>query len=50
MREKLIQSYLDYVNNYLTVEAFAFDKGVSIKVANTIIDLGRELNNEDANQ
>ena len=34
--------FLDYVNNYLTVEKFADDYGFDIDYANEIIEKGRE--------
>ena len=36
--------YLDYFNNYLTVEKFANDYDFNIELANKIINNGRELN------
>ena len=36
--------YLDYFNNYLTVEKFANDYDFNIELANKIINKGRELN------
>ena len=37
--------YLDYVNNFLTVERFAEYYNISIKEANNIINNGRILHN-----
>jgi hypothetical protein len=39
---KLQAVYLDYFNNYLTVEKFANDKGWSIEQAQKAIELGKE--------
>lgn len=36
--------YLDYVNNFISVQAFADHYGISKEKANKIIDLGRENN------
>ena len=33
--------YLDYLNNFLTVEAFADYYGITISQANTAINIGR---------
>lgn len=43
MRETFVKWYLDYVNNYLTVEKFAEHNGVSVDQANQIIKLGKEI-------
>ena len=40
--DKLRESYLDYVNNYLTVGAYADHNGITVKQAETFIQLGRE--------
>jgi len=42
---RLIELYLDYANNFLTVQGFADHFGLNIVEANFIIDEGRELNN-----
>ena len=36
--------YLDYFNNYLTIQKFADDNNLSISEANKIINKGRKLN------
>jgi hypothetical protein len=41
-RERL---YLDYVNNFLTVDRFAEYYALSIKTANEVINEGRILHN-----
>tara|TARA_Y100001972_G_scaffold125073_1_gene175536 strand:- start:320 stop:517 length:198 start_codon:yes stop_codon:yes gene_type:complete len=38
--------YKDYFNNYLTVEKFAADYQISVKLANKLIKKGRTINNE----
>jgi hypothetical protein len=42
---KIIEMYLDYVNNFLTVAGFAEHYGIDEFEANVIINAGRELNN-----
>lgn len=42
--------YLDYVNNYLTVEKFASDKGLSIEDAEFIFTTGRAIGNYEFNK
>lgn len=39
---KLLDSYLDYANNYLTVSTYADHNGLTVKQAETLIQLGRE--------
>ena len=43
-RETLNELYLDYFNDYLTVEKFAEHNGLTISQANTLINIGREIN------
>ena len=38
--------FLDYINNFLTVERFAEYYGLTIKQANNIIIIGRTINNK----
>lgn len=40
--EKLIDMYLKYVNDFITVERFAEWYGLEMEDANTVIDLGRK--------
>lgn len=42
MRQKLIDLYLDFVNNYLTVAKFAEHNELDIKDANEILILGKK--------
>jgi len=35
--------YLEYKNNYLTIQKFAEDHNCTLDVANNIINIGREL-------
>jgi hypothetical protein len=39
-REQLSADYLDWVNNYLTIEVFAEHRGLSIVEAEALIKLG----------
>lgn len=41
IKEALQEAYLDYINDYLTVEYFASVYGLSTKEAELLIDLGR---------
>lgn len=43
--EALAAIYLDYFNNYLTVEKFAEHNGLHENEAETLINLGREVAN-----
>lgn len=43
---ELISQYVDYFNNFLTVEKFAEYYAYPIDTANFIINKGRELNNK----
>lgn len=38
-----IQNYLEYLNDYLTVECFADHKGIDDKLAQFVINEGRKL-------
>ena len=41
--------FIDYVNNFLTVECFAEHYGFTISEANNVINIGRAYNNKDFN-
>jgi len=41
-----VTSFLDYMNNYLTLENFALDKGLSEKEALSLIEEGKRLNEQ----
>jgi len=43
-----IDMYLEYLNNYLTVEQFAIDQGMTHSDAKVVIELGRLANEEIA--
>ncbi len=40
--DKLREAYLEYVNNYLTMRAYADHNGLTLKQASTLIRLGCE--------
>jgi hypothetical protein len=40
-REKLFSEYLDWVNNYLTIEKFAEHRGLSVIEASLLITLAK---------
>ena len=46
MRNEIILFYLDYVNNYLTVEKIAEHHGISKETATHIINTGRDYHRE----
>lgn len=41
--QTFVEMYLDYRNNFLTVEAFAVHYGISIEVAEKIVQAGRAI-------
>ena len=41
-----MEYYLDYVNNYLTVEKFAENNGITKTEALTIIRIGKKYHNQ----
>lgn len=45
-RLRIELAYLDYFNNYLTVDKFASDYGMNLPQAKRIINTGRKLNNK----
>ncbi len=44
--EALRRLYLDYVNDYLTVEVFAEHHGLSVPDASLVIEAGRRLHEQ----
>lgn len=46
MRQKLIDAYLDYVNNYVSVETWAEHNGLSIAQGYELIRLARQVAND----
>lgn len=47
MKTKLQAVYLDWVNNYLTVERFADDCGLTVDQAKLLIELGRSVHESE---
>lgn len=47
MRETLISVYLEYVNDYLTVEKYAEIHGLTNGQASILISLARQVANSD---
>jgi hypothetical protein len=43
LKETIQESYLDYVNDYLTITTFAEHKGLTYDEAEALIRLGRQL-------
>jgi hypothetical protein len=43
MRQTLIDAYLDYVNNYLTVKAYAEHNGLTLEQGQRFIQLAKEV-------
>lgn len=43
IKEQLVLMYLDWVNNYLTMEVFAEHNELTVWAAQSMIDLGREF-------
>jgi len=50
MRNTLINFYLDYVNNYLTVAKCAEDNGVSVMQCLALISIGKQLHEKQVQQ
>lgn len=46
MKKLLIAFYLDWINNYITVEKFAQDYNLTVKQAQALLKVAREINNE----
>ena len=47
MKEYLIEFYLEYFNNYLTIDRYAEHVGMSVVITRQLIDIGRALNNNN---
>ena len=45
MRDQLINAYLDYVNNYLTIEKYAEHNGITENQATMLIVIASEVFN-----
>lgn len=39
----LLEIYIEYLNDYLTVEKYAQDKGIAVEQAECVLSIGREL-------
>jgi hypothetical protein len=48
MKQKLVEMYLDYVNNFLTVECFSEYYEISLETGYRVIVIGRKINNKKA--
>lgn len=46
IKNTLVEMYIDYVNNFISVEKFAEYYGITHGLASTFIDLGRTLERE----
>jgi hypothetical protein len=46
-RQSLITLYLDYLNNYITVERYAECNGLTVEQAHSLITLSRHVFNSD---
>lgn len=46
-QQHIVDFYLDYFNNYLTIAKIAEHRGISIELATSLINEGRLLNNKD---
>ena len=46
---KILEMYLDYVNNFLSVDFFAEYYSISVDEANRVINEGRKIKNAIAN-
>jgi hypothetical protein len=45
MRDKLIEVYLDYTNNYLTAEKYADHNGLTVEQAQALLNLAKNVFN-----
>jgi len=43
LKQVLIDQYLDYFNNYLTIAKYAEDNDLALDQAQTVISLGKQL-------
>lgn len=43
MRQKLIEAYLDFFNNYLTTEKYAEDNGLTLPEAKIFLALAQQV-------
>lgn len=47
MKKQIIDAFLDYFNNFITLEKFAEYYGISESAAKKIIDAGREMHENE---
>lgn len=47
MRQKLIDFYLDYVNNYISVDLIAEHNAITVTDANRLINIGRKYHEQN---
>lgn len=47
-KDRLIKMFIDWHNNYMSVERFASDYGIDTQTATTCINRGRVLNESEA--
>ena len=45
IKKILNEIYLEYFNNYLTIEKFAENEEINTKTAKTLIEIGKKINN-----
>lgn len=45
--DQFTKLYLDYVNNFISIQAFAYHYGINYEEAETIIKLGHQINHMD---
>jgi aromatic ring hydroxylase len=43
VKQVLIDQYLDYFNNYLTIAKYAEDNDLALHQAQTVVSLGKQL-------
>ena len=48
LREVLEEAYLDYLNNYLTLNEYAEHNNISREFALSIIEMGSKIHNENS--
>ena len=47
IKEMLNTIYLDWVNNYLTLDCMALNEGIRLDDLKILIDLGRKINHRE---
>lgn len=50
VKETLANYYREFLNNYLTAEKFAEHMEITVKEANTLIQLGKRYHEDEANE